>query len=43
MVLTSALLFADTGLYLARAQAIAAAAGERLSWRWVSVLASRSR
>ena len=42
MVLASALLFADTGLYFARAQAIAAADGQRLSWRWLSMLAGRS-
>ena len=35
MVLTGSLLLMDTGLYLARAQAIALAAGERINWRWL--------
>lgn len=35
MVLAGALLFADAGLYLARAQAIATAAGERMTVRWL--------
>ena len=37
MVVAGSLLFIDTGLYFARAQAIAAAAGERISWRWLRV------
>ena len=35
MVLTGSLLFMDTGLYLARAQTIASAAGERIDWQWL--------
>ncbi|MFI5282132.1 MAG: hypothetical protein ACHQ0J_03280 [Candidatus Dormibacterales bacterium] len=34
MVVAGALFFADTGLYFARAQAIAAASGERIQARW---------
>ena len=37
-----ALIFMDAGLYFARAQAIAAAAGERMSWRWFSLATSRA-
>jgi hypothetical protein len=42
MVLAGTLLFMDAGLYFARAQAIAAAAGERVSWRWFSAAAGRA-
>jgi hypothetical protein len=42
MVVAGALLFMDAGLYFARAQAIAGAAGERISWRWFSAVASRA-
>ena len=38
MVLVGVLLFMDTGLYFARAQAIAEAAGERIRWRWFTLL-----
>jgi hypothetical protein len=38
MVLVGVLLFMDTGLYFARAQAIAEAAGERIQWRWFTLL-----
>jgi hypothetical protein len=37
MVVAGALLFMDAGLYFARAQAIAAAAGERIRLRWLSM------
>jgi hypothetical protein len=37
MVLVGTLLFMDTGLYFARAQAISAAAGERIQWRWFAL------
>lgn len=37
MVLVGTLLFMDAGLYFARAQAIAAAAGERMQWRWITL------
>lgn len=37
MVLVGVLLFMDTGLYFARAQAIAEAAGERIQWRWFTL------
>lgn len=42
MVIAGAMLFVDTGLYFARAQAIAAAAGERMSWSWFRIAASRA-
>jgi hypothetical protein len=42
MVTAGALIFMDAGLYFARAQAIAAAAGERMSWRWFSLATSRA-
>jgi hypothetical protein len=42
MVVVGMLLFMDTGLYFARAQAIAAAAGERVDWRWFSVVPGRA-
>lgn len=37
MVVAGSLLFMDAGLYFARAQAIAAAAGERMTWRWLRI------
>lgn len=40
MVLVGVLLFVDTGLYLARAQAIASAAGQRMTWRWLGLRSS---
>ena len=37
MVAAGSLLFMDAGLYFARAQAIAAAAGQRMTWRWLRI------
>lgn len=41
MVAVGALIFMDAGLYFARAQAMGAAAGERMSWGWFSFATSR--